>query len=196
MFAKTSVLDGAMATQRAVRLAVLAVAVLLTATPTRAQETTTVGELSALNSANIIKAAQVAGAELDAKLSKSGAVESVSSPTKVDSKSSSPERVIEDDPAPVLKGVFGANGVLVATFLYAGGGTAMGREGQSIPGGYTVSHLGAEQVTLRDKKGRTFDVPFSDRAPIRRDPAPAQQVPFNGFPMGAPPMGANMPVPA
>ena len=127
--------------------------------PVIAQDSTTVGQLSDLNSANILKTAQLVGAQLDAKLDKVNVENGKSAPASVDGAGNHSAM-----PAPVVKGVFGANGKLFATFLYADGATVDAHRGSVIPGGYTVMSLDAEHVTL-SKGGRRIEVGFSDTAP-------------------------------
>ncbi len=153
-------------------------------------QSTTVGELSTINSTNILKTAQLAGAQLDTKLQKEHAdagASSSTSPSGLTSASSSvtSRRATQDDPTPVVKGVFGANGALYATFLYADGSTVDAKQGGSIPGGYTVASLDAEHVALR-RGGKTIDVGFSSSAPMVR--TEAQPNPYAGGVMSMPMM--------
>jgi len=138
-------------------------------------QSTTVGELSTLNSSNILKTAQLAGAQLDAKLDKERTDSGTSSPVSSGEVSTAPQtgsrRTAADDPSPVVKGVFGANGALYATFLYADGSTVDAKQGGAIPGGYTVARLDAEHVALR-RAGKTIDVGFSSSAPVVRSETP------------------------
>lgn len=160
-----------------------------------AQSTTTVGELSAINSTNILKTAQLAGAQLDTKLQKEHADAGVPSSASLDglpsaSLSMGNRRAATEDPTPVVKGVFGANGALYATFLYANGSTVDAKEGAAIPGGYTVARLDAEHVALR-RGGRTIDVGFSSSAPLVRTEAQPNSYPGGGMSMPMmPPMPA------
>ncbi len=146
-----------------------------------AQAQTTVGDLSTINSANILKTAQLAGAQLDAKLQKahdeSGGTPAASTGGMALSSAASGEhRTAADDPNPVVKGVFGANGSVYATFLYADGSTVDAKQGGTIPGGYTVAHLDAEHVALR-RGGKTIEVGFSSSAPVVRTAAPTTPYP-------------------
>lgn len=145
-------------------------------------QSTTVGELSSINSTNILKTAQLAGAQLDAKLHKEHADTGTSASSSVDglaatSTSTGNRRATPEDPTPVVKGVFGANGALYATFLYADGSSVDAKQGGSIPGGYTVARLDAEHVALR-RGGKTIDVGFSSSAPVVRTEATAN--PYSG----------------
>lgn len=143
-------------------------------------QSTTVGELSTINSTNILKTAQLAGAQLDAKLQKEHTDSGTSSSASLGGLSSLSQtgshRTAADDPSPVVKGVFGANGDLYATFLYADGSTVDAKQGGSIPGGYTVARLDADHVALR-RGGKTVDVGFSSLSPVVRTETAANPYP-------------------
>ena len=163
----------------AIRKAVVALLLMMACNQTIiAQDSTTVGQLSDLNSANILKTAQLVGAQLDAKLDKVNVENGKSAPASVGGAGNH-----SHTPAPVVKGVFGANGKLFATFLYADGATVDAHRGSVIPGGYTVMSLDAEHVTL-GKAGRRIEVGFSDTAPTT--PHPQAQSPAGSFISGMP----------
>ncbi len=157
-----------------------------------AQAQTTVGDLSMINSANILKTAQLTGSQLDAKLQKvrdeSGIATTVSpSGLSLHSTASGERRATADDPMPVVKGVFGANGSVYATFLYADGSAVDAKQGATIPGGYTVARLDAEHVALR-RGGKTFEVGFSSSVPVAR--TAASTTPYSGGVVSMPMMPA------
>jgi type IV pilus biogenesis protein PilP len=127
---------------------------------------TTVGQLTHIQSQNLVKAALAEGAEIDKRIrdaEKGGGNGSATAPLAAVAPDAAPAKV--EAPAPVVRGVAGANGQqLVATFLYAGGSTREARQGDHIPGGYVVKELTGSRVTLC-RGGQCFDTPMSDRAP-------------------------------
>lgn len=148
----------------------------------------TVGELSQLNAANILKDAQLTGAQLDAKLRKASAGEgsTAASDTVISSPAHTDGTAAAKPLRPVVKGVFGANGTLYATLLYADGTTVDAKQGTSVPGGYVVAHVDADRVALRRGK-QLIDIGFSSTAPV--EPAtPAT-------PPGVSPFGSVIPMP-
>ncbi|TAL63630.1 MAG: type IV pilus biogenesis protein PilP [Burkholderiaceae bacterium] len=171
----------------------------------------TVGDLTRINSENVIKQAQVTGANLDAQLRKAGASADSSSTASASQLPGGVQQVSlvapqavapkasASDTTPVVKTVFGANGVVYATFLYADGSTVSAKEGSTIPGGYRVAHVDVEHVSLA-KGAKTFDVGFSASPPESpKAAAPAYQGPMGafgsaGFPV-PPPMTPAAPAP-
>ncbi len=71
----------------------------------------------------------------------------------------------DDGGIPVVRGVYGRDSNLYATFLYANGSTVDAGAKSRIPGGYTVARVSATSVTLV-RGGRTYEVGFSDRRPM------------------------------
>lgn len=141
---------------------------------------TTVGVLSDLNAANLIKEQQVKGAELDKKLRDAG--QSTAASTSLTAGATSPNGATAPAPPPVVRAINGANGSLVATFLYLGGATRDGHKGDRLPGGYVVKELTADGVTLC-KGGECFDTAMSGQAPVEQQKQQTANQPFVGMPM-------------
>lgn len=78
----------------------------------------------------------------------------------------------DDGGIPVVRGVYGRDSNLYATFLYANGSTVDAGAKSRIPGGYTVARVSATSVTLV-RGGRSYEVGFSDRRPMLPAPAAA-----------------------
>lgn len=66
---------------------------------------------------------------------------------------------------PVVRGVYGTEKSLYATFLYANGSTVDARVGDSLPGSFTVARVTPIGVTLR-KGGKSHVLGFSDLRPF------------------------------
>lgn len=181
-----------MATNRALAFYIaLAAAVpgCATAQTAAGAERVTVSALSDINNQNVLKAAQLQGLELDEKIKK--LKPATGDDTSAGTKEPSP--VAEDDSLPVVQGVYGANGQLFATLAYADGRRAIDvRKGAHVPGGYTVSELASDSVTLTRGKQRLV-IGFADKAtvPVVR-PTGAAYTTGAGLPLGMP-MGAGVP---
>lgn len=149
----------------------------------------TVGALSRVNAANILKQAQLTGAQLDDQLTKlrTGAGSEASAVQPGISSIGTVPAAAVDDTLPVVRGIIGANGRLVATLLYADGSSFEVRSpGQDVPGGYRVAQFDATHVALT-RRGHVYQLAFSSRAPQSRPPNSMQPV------MSMPSMTTSMP---
>ncbi|MCP3050743.1 type IV pilus biogenesis protein PilP [Xanthomonas euvesicatoria pv. allii] len=102
----------------------------------------------------------------------------------------------QGDVAPVVAGVFGGNGDIYATLLYAGGTRFDARAGREVPGGYTVITVQPNRVGVRSRTGRTVWLKFSNVAPAAEvaagGAAAATSSPFAGGTVPPPPGIAPM----
>lgn len=160
------------------RVAIVSLAFIASLTAT-AQDAAklTVGELSDINMANVLKRAKLEGAELDKKIAEASSTTTTTSTGDVVARK--PERV---DPEPILRGVFGANGALTASFLI-GKATSEFRQGDHLPGGYTLKELTDKRVVLC-RAGSCHDASVDLSAPVAT-PSPTSYGPQPFLPAGA-----------
>lgn len=94
---------------------------------------------------------------------------------------------------PVVAGVFGPASKPYARFLMEGGTQMIGREGDTIGGGFRVVRIGVDRVVIKDRNGREVVARFSGTAPVSSPSAGASGgsnpavLPSNGltpFPSG------------
>lgn len=136
---------------------------------------TTVGVLTDTQAANILKAAQLEGAELDKKIREAGkAGDAGASQASASSTPSVSNNAAQASTPPVVRAVAGSNGVLVATFVYVGGQTADGKKGDKLPYGYVIKELTPDRYTLC-RSGECFEATLSDQAPVDQTAQKANQ---------------------
>lgn len=70
-----------------------------------------------------------------------------------------------EEPDPVVRAVYGANGNMIVTLMYASGAKYDAAEGDTAPGGFKIQSISMSKV-LATKNGHSRSLVFSDSAPI------------------------------
>jgi len=70
-----------------------------------------------------------------------------------------------EEPDPVVRAVYGANGNMIVTLMYASGAKYDAVEGDTVPGNFKIQSISMNKV-LASKNGRSRSLVFSDSAPI------------------------------
>jgi hypothetical protein len=117
-----------------------------------ADDALNVGDLARIQSETILIKAQVKREEVQAELARK-----------------QQDRIRHRWYSPVLKSIYGADKLLLATFIYPGNIVVEANEGDLIPGGYRVSKIYSDinKVELIKDKHK-FQVGFSALAPLIR----------------------------
>lgn len=128
----------------------------------------TLADLDATQAHTLMLKAQVLEAEQAAKLKQSspGSTVTTAQGAVVQATSSSDER---DVGVPTVTDTYGGRNGLTASFLYGNGGTASGRKGDPLPGGYRIQSITVASTTL--KKGDRTYVLANSVTPINNQPA-------------------------
>ncbi|MBV6632820.1 MAG: type IV pilus biogenesis protein PilP [Alphaproteobacteria bacterium] len=142
------------------------------------------------------------GAAFDADLDELASLIGVSTPSTAPAAEPAPEEieVVEPEPepepiAPVVKRLRGTGGILRANLVIAEGGEVEVSEGDSIPGGWTITSIVPDRVVARHEDGdEDVRLIFATRIAMADEPAlppmPAV-VPEPGLSGGFNPIGTN-----